>query len=319
MRIASSFMRALACAFVVSALAPSVTAQTSEIGTVASLDPNMEGQRPGGALQRLRTGSTLVSDQRVVTGASGRGQLLFRDQSTLSVGPRTDIVLDRFIYDPNQGTGDIGLSLTRGALRFIGGKATKQSPAQIETPTGTISIRGSSILVLFENGRTLAVLVAGERLCFAPSNSRQRCTNRRGGVLGEQGYAGRIDRQALADLLARIDGTAPPVRQVAAPGTGVVRDNPSDRDPVSSSGGQYDITGPDAPFRTRALEGTILPEGLLDDAETDGASTIDSSDGGGGGRGPFESDMEFETPCDDPSVLGEFETLAECLAANVIS
>jgi hypothetical protein len=46
---------------------------------------------------------------------------LFLDQTTLSLAPNTTIVLDRFVFDPDRGTGEIGLQLTEGALRFIGG------------------------------------------------------------------------------------------------------------------------------------------------------------------------------------------------------
>jgi hypothetical protein len=103
----------------------------------------------------------VVQDERVQSSATGRGQLLFLDQTTLSLAPNTTIVLDRFVFDPNRGSGEIGLQLTEGALRFIGGTLSRQQDAVIVTPTSTIGIRGSSALVLHLNGRTIAIFIAG--------------------------------------------------------------------------------------------------------------------------------------------------------------
>jgi hypothetical protein len=101
----------------------------------------------------------------VQSSATGRGQLLFLDQTTLSLAPNTTIVLDRFVFDPDRGSGEIGLQLTEGALRFIGGTLSREQDAVIRTPTSTIGIRGSSALVLHTNGRTIAIFIAGNRLC----------------------------------------------------------------------------------------------------------------------------------------------------------
>jgi hypothetical protein len=85
----------------------------------------------------------------------------------------------------------------------------------IRTPTSTIGIRGSSALVLYSNGRTIAIFIAGNRLCVA-TNGGQSCTTRPGGVLTEDGYQGRVAPEFLAFILGLIDGQ--PV--VAAPQPG---------------------------------------------------------------------------------------------------
>lgn len=249
----------LALVIWVACLAPGLPtpASAQQIGLVASITPQMRGQAPGAATRVLRAGSAVVANQRISTGASGRGQLLFNDETTLSVATRSEVVLDRFIYDPNRGAGDVGLSLTRGALRFIGGKATEKKPARIQTPTGTISIRGSSALVLVQDGLTYVVFVAGERLCFAVSGGKRHCTNRRGGMLGDSGYLGKVSGENLARILARIDGPAVANRSSNRAGSGIARQNPSNRDPLSTTGESYDNTGPDAPFGTDATEGLL--------------------------------------------------------------
>lgn len=249
---------ALGTALIGASISTSVSAQ--EIGKVASISPQMQGQAPGAGLRTLRSGSGVVADHRIITGANGRGQLLFLDETTLSVASRSEVILDRFVYDPNRGAGEIGLSLTRGALRFIGGKATDNRPAEITTPTGTISIRGSSALVLVQNGRTIVVFVAGERLCFAVAGGKRHCTNRRGGMLGEDGYMGKVSKASLAQLIARIDGPVVRGTPSGTAGSGIAGQNPSNRNPLSTTGETYDIDGPDANFGDRPLEG-LLSEG----------------------------------------------------------
>ena len=197
----------LCAALLVTFSGTSSTAQ--QIGVVSSLEPNMRATAPGqGGARDLGLGQGVVQDDEVATSASARGQLLFDDQTTLSVAPSSLIVLDRFVYDPNAGTGAIGIKLTQGALRFVGGATSEAQEATITTPTATLGIRGSSALVSFINGRTIAVFLMGDRMCVSTGAGRT-CTNRQGGVLTEAGYAGQVSQQYLTSALTRIDGTAP--------------------------------------------------------------------------------------------------------------
>jgi len=226
-------------------LAPALLAATlalpaagQQIGTVASSEPTLRGTPPGSATRTLALGTGLIADETVASSASGRGQLLFLDQSTLSLGPNTTIVLDRFVYDPSSGAGEIGLSLTEGALRFIGGTLSRRQEAVITTPTTSIGIRGSTALVLFQGGRTYAIFIAGERMCINIGGTRS-CTSRQGGVLTEDGYQGAVAPAFLALILALIDG-APVPGGGGGPGTGVGGPNPSERGPVSTTGEEFD-------------------------------------------------------------------------------
>ncbi|OYW60304.1 MAG: hypothetical protein B7Z10_03355 [Rhodobacterales bacterium 32-66-7] len=231
-RILSRLMlAALGCA-----LALPVAAEM--IGTVATNEPTMTGTPPGAAARNLVIGTGVVQDETIASSATGRGQLLFLDQTTLSLAPSTVIVLDRFVYDPATGGGEMGLQLTKGALRFIGGTLSEDQAATVTTPTATIGIRGSSALVIYFNGETIAIFLAGERLCIT-SGGRQVCTSRKGGVLTEDGYIGRVNPAFLAGILRILDGV-PQGGSGAAPGTGVNDPNPADRGPVSTSGEEFD-------------------------------------------------------------------------------
>ncbi|NKX46340.1 FecR family protein [Roseicyclus persicicus] len=213
-------------------------AAAQQIGTVASSEPTLRGTPPGAATRTLAIGTGLVQDETVASSASGRGQLLFLDQSTLTLAPNTTIVLDRFVFDPATGAGEMGLRLTEGALRFIGGTLSRGQEATITTPTASIGIRGSTTLVLHRGSETYAIFIAGDRLCITVGGTRS-CTSRQGGVLGPGGYMGSVSGAFLADLLRLLDGL-PPLGPGSGPGTGIGGPNPSDRGPVSPEGEEFD-------------------------------------------------------------------------------
>lgn len=219
--------------------AAALPVSAQQIGTVASTEPTLSGTVPGGAQTTLNVGAPLVADQIVQSSPEGRAQLLFADQTTLSMGPNTTIILDRFVFDPNGG-GELGLEMTQGALRFIGGTLSRDQPATITTPATTIGIRGSSTLVTVINGRAVAIFLAGEQLCITASGATS-CTSRQGGVLGEDGYQGRVSDAFLAFLLGVIDGAPVSGGGGGGLGSGVNTPNPSERGPVSTTGEELDF------------------------------------------------------------------------------
>lgn len=229
------------------ALTSPLTAQN--IGTIASSEPTLRGTPPGAGTRALSLGTGVVQNETIASSGSGRGQILFIDQTTLSMAPNTTIVLDQFVFNPN-GSGQMGLQMTEGALRFIGGTLSRGQEATVTTPTATIGIRGSSALIIHQNGETITVFLAGERLCITSSAGGRACTSRRGGVLTEDGYQGRVNPAFLAQVLELIDG-APGGGGGGGVGlgSGVDNPNPSDRGPVSTTGEEFDPELFDDDFR----------------------------------------------------------------------
>ena len=131
---------AIAAAALVTLAAP-VTAQT--VGTAAAVNPAALGTPPGGAPPPNTQGANQVQNHRIATNDGGLVQVLFADGTTLTVGPRSELVIDSFFYDPAAGNAQLNATMTTGVLRFIGG-LTSKSPqgAQISTPVGTVGIRG---------------------------------------------------------------------------------------------------------------------------------------------------------------------------------
>ncbi|MBL8833280.1 MAG: FecR domain-containing protein [Rhodospirillales bacterium] len=123
-------------------------AQTApSVGVAAAVVPDARSLPPGGEVRTLAVGANLVFRERVTTGPAGQVQLLFADQSAVSVGPGSDLTIDEYVYDPAAGAGRMAMRLARGAARFVGGKISKTGEVAIETPAGQIGIRGGMAMV----------------------------------------------------------------------------------------------------------------------------------------------------------------------------
>ena len=96
---------------------------------------------------QLNIGKSIFFNERINTTTSGLVQVLLVDGSTFTVGPGSDLVINKFVYDPKKGTGQIAASFSKGVMRFVGGKISKQDNAvTINTPAGALAVRGCIIL-----------------------------------------------------------------------------------------------------------------------------------------------------------------------------
>src|SRR5262245_43701461 len=89
----------------------------------------------------LRPGSEVYSNELVKTGDESLARLIFLDSTDLAVGPKSEIRLDEFVYDPKGSPGGLILQLARGAFRFVTGKQDHRN-YRINTPYATLAVRG---------------------------------------------------------------------------------------------------------------------------------------------------------------------------------
>src|SRR6516164_973934 len=115
--------------------------QSATIGVAASITPSAEGG-VGTVFQTLAPGSELHASETVRTGDAGKADLVFIDRTNLTVGPTSEVVLDKFVYDPVGNKGKVVVQTTRGAFRFVTG-TQDHSVYQINTPYGSLGVRGT--------------------------------------------------------------------------------------------------------------------------------------------------------------------------------
>ena len=108
----------------------------TRIGVAASTKPNADGFVGAGS-QPLSAGSEVFANETVRTGNLGQADLVFLDQTNLTVGPTSEVLLDKFVYDQTGSKGNVVFQATRGAFRFVTGTQDHRAYA-INTPYGSL-------------------------------------------------------------------------------------------------------------------------------------------------------------------------------------
>jgi hypothetical protein len=127
------------------AMQSAVSNAEPRIGTTASTRPNVEAVAEGNT-HTLSAGSDIYAKQTVRTGNRGKADLVFIDSTNLTVGPTSEVRLDKFVYDPTGSSGSVVVQATRGAFRFVTGSQAKRA-YQFDTPHGTLGVRGTKVEV----------------------------------------------------------------------------------------------------------------------------------------------------------------------------
>src|SRR5678816_2381329 len=87
------------------------------------------------------------------------------------MGPSSELVLDKFVYDPDKKAGAMTIKALSGAFRFVSGSAPSQN-YRIDTAVGTIGVRGTDISFKIEGNVLTLTLAAGTaaELCATPTS-----------------------------------------------------------------------------------------------------------------------------------------------------
>jgi len=130
--------------FILALQAAPAAAQTgigSGIGSASTISNRVEGF-VGADARSLAVGSEVFQNELVRTGLASDAKLIFLDATNLSVGPSSEVTLDRFVYDPDKNAGAVVVRTTRGLFRFITGTQKPQNYLN-QTPHASIGVRGT--------------------------------------------------------------------------------------------------------------------------------------------------------------------------------
>ena len=75
--------------------------------------------------------------------------ITFLDNTLMSAGPNSTLVIESYRFDSTTHAGKFDASLQRGSLAVISGKMVKQSPdaMRIRTPSSVLGVRGTEFIV----------------------------------------------------------------------------------------------------------------------------------------------------------------------------
>jgi hypothetical protein len=224
------------------ALAASGALAQEHVGVSSAVNPDVTGAAPGAASRQVVIGQDVVFNERFTTGPLGQTQLLFLDESAMTIGPNSDLTIDQFVYDPKSGTGHLAMSASRGLLRYVGGKLSKQEEGvSLRTSTATLAVRGGAFLLdLTTGGRMEAIFIYGRALTVTGPGGVTQTLQRPGYAISIAGPGGApsepfpVPPGQIAQLVGHLDG------RVGA--TGGARTVPSDAT-VARSGIAAAISG----------------------------------------------------------------------------
>ena len=83
----------------------------------------------------------------VATGDGGATSMRFLDETRFDVGPNAMVKLDDFVFDPMSAIGAGKISMAVGAFRYVGGKMKSDENVKLITPTATMTIRGTELVI----------------------------------------------------------------------------------------------------------------------------------------------------------------------------
>ena len=97
----------------------------------------------------VKVGFLLYEDDVVITGEHSSVGILFQDGSRLSLGPKSHIVIEKYIFAPKKGDFAFDLNMTKGKAMFESGKFGTMAPQKVhfKVPEGIIGIDGTKFYV----------------------------------------------------------------------------------------------------------------------------------------------------------------------------
>ena len=132
-------------------------------GEAMSADPSLvvaTVQKVSGIATVVRQGQTISAEiglgiwgnDTLCTGPDGSMGVVFNDETLLSLGPKSVLVIDEFVFAPKEGKFSIVIRMIKGTAAYLSGLISKLAPdsAHFETPSASIGIRGTKFVVKVE-------------------------------------------------------------------------------------------------------------------------------------------------------------------------
>src|SRR5262245_46599985 len=103
------------------AIHPWASRADSPSGTAIAVLQSAEASGAASGRRVLMLQGPVYMGDRIKTGAVGEAQLQFRDNTKLVVGPGSQLVIDKFVFNSESTAKSVSINAVRGAFRFITG------------------------------------------------------------------------------------------------------------------------------------------------------------------------------------------------------
>ena len=122
--------------------------QTDAIGHIQTLNGTASILRDNNTIELVK-GTAVYRGDTIRTAKTGSVGIVMTDDSTLSLGPNSEISLKDYLFNPKEGKFAFVTRVTKGTFGYLSGIIGKLSPNSIrlEIPDATIAVRGTKLLI----------------------------------------------------------------------------------------------------------------------------------------------------------------------------
>jgi hypothetical protein len=132
-------------------LVSSASYASERIGLVKTYEPVAKVIR-NGVESDLKVGSEIYEGDTIVTDGNGAVGIIFKDGAVLTLGPSGKLIVENFLFKPDEKNVSFISRVVKGTVAFASGAIGRISPESVrfETPTATLGLRGTKILIEVE-------------------------------------------------------------------------------------------------------------------------------------------------------------------------
>jgi hypothetical protein len=130
---------------------PQATATDTAAGSVKTLKGEAIIVRNGQEIP-AELGSRVYAEDVLRTGKGASLGIILRDDTTVSLGPSSELGMKEFAFKPNEGLFAVALDMVKGTFVYVSGRIAKLAPdaVKVETPVGVVAVRGTKFMAKIE-------------------------------------------------------------------------------------------------------------------------------------------------------------------------
>jgi hypothetical protein len=104
----------------------------------------VQANLPTNGAGEAMVGDLVYRGDTIETGPDGKLGVAFADGTSFSVSPNARMEVNEFVYDPHGHSNSSLMSLTKGTFTFLAGEVAHTGSMKVDTPVGTMGIRGTA-------------------------------------------------------------------------------------------------------------------------------------------------------------------------------
>jgi len=141
-------LAALVAAALVISKSPISTAEPPRAGSFKVVSGSVQVQRDNN-LEAAKPGAAVYQGDVIITAKTSFAGITLQDNTRLTAGPNSRLVIDAFSFDTTTHQGQLNASLNKGSLAVISGQLAKSNPERVvfNTNTMTVGVRGTEFIL----------------------------------------------------------------------------------------------------------------------------------------------------------------------------